>query len=153
MSLIDGTNQDENWYEVLAKWNRIANWQHYNTSDLNLRREMKEFLIALWNEKDWLKHQYPEKSKDIESFIDKSEYMCIVGDLANTAKHRKLTKKSRSTASQTEFFGRVTVNNSSSRQLHFISLENGNCLEIMSVLRGALDELTKFRRDLRSGTV
>ena len=150
MLLINDANPEENWFEVLALWSRIANWIHYKPSERALRCEMKLFLIALWSEKDWLKQQYPGKASAIEKFIDNSKYLAIVCDLANTAKHRRLTKARRSQATQTKYYGRVVVNNSVARRMHYISLGNGRHVQIMEVLRGALDELEEFRFVLRA---
>jgi hypothetical protein len=152
MLLIDDANPEENWADVLTLWSRIANWTHYKPSERALRSEMKLFLIALWSEKDWLKQQYPAKASEIEKFIDRSKYLPVVADLANTAKHRRLTRPKRSTAAQTKYYGRVVVNNSVSRRMHYISLGNGRHAEIMTVLRGALDELEEFRFALRAGS-
>ncbi len=150
MRLINSENPDENWGEVLALWSRIANWIHYKQSEKVLRSEMKSFLIVLWNEKDWLKSQYPDKAREIERFIDNSRNLRIVGDLANTAKHRRLTRPKRSTAAQTDYFGRVVVNNAVTRRMHYLSLGEVQHVEIMEVLRGALDELEEFRHYLRA---
>jgi len=110
-------------------------------------------LIYLWNEKDWLKEQYPTKSKEIEQAINVSKYMCIVGDLANTVKHRNLTKQRRSNASETDYFGKVSVTGGSERRLYFISIGNGKHEKIMTVLQGALDEFQELRLGLLSDSL
>ncbi len=153
MVLVDQANADANWFEVLALWSRIANWIHYRTSEPELKRQIKIFLVFLWNEKDWLKDQYPMKSDEIEEFINNSQYMAIVGDLANTVKHRRLTRASRSSATQTKFYGRITVGCGASRRLHYINLGVTNHLEIMRVLQGALNELENLRFSLQSGSL
>jgi hypothetical protein len=109
MTLVNQADAHENWFEVLALWNRIANWIHYRTTESELNRQFKIMLIFLWNEKDWLKEQYPEMKQDIEKRIDESSYMCVVGDLANIVKHRIQRKKTRSEAAQTDYFGKVTM--------------------------------------------
>jgi hypothetical protein len=153
MPLIDATNPNENWFQVLELWGRVANWVHYKPSERALKDEMKLFLVALWSEKDWLKEQYPSKKKAVEQFINKSRYLPIVADLANTAKHRKLTRGRRSTASQTSIFGRIEVGSAATRRLHFIRLADGTHIELMHVLRSALDEMESFRLALRAGKV
>lgn len=109
-------------------------------------------LVFLWNEKDWLKQQYPMKAKSIEQFIDDSKCMGVVGDLANTVKHRTLIKKTRSDAEQTNYFGKVTLNGSE-RRMHYIKMSNGEHEEIMTILRGALDEFEELRFSLLSGSL
>ena len=151
MPLIDVSDAEANWHEVLALWSRVANWTHYKPSERQLNQEMKQFLVALWSEKDWLTVQYPAKRGRIEKFIDESESLSIVGDLANTAKHRALTRKQRSSVAQTSYYGKVSVSGGASRRLHYLRLANGRHVEIMSVLRSAIDELQEFRLQLRAG--
>ena len=153
MALVDQDNAHANWSEVLALWSRIANWIHYRTSEPELKRQIKTFLVFLWNEKDWLKEQYPKKSREIEEFVSNSQHMAVVGDLANTVKHRRLTKRSRASATQTNYYGRITVGCGATRLLHYISLGGTKHTEIMQVLRGALDEFEEFRFALQSGSV
>lgn len=109
---------------------------------------MKQFLIALWNEKDWLRQQYPEKSREIENFVDQSEYLPIIGDLANMAKHRRLTKTKRSDAVQANYFGRLWLNNGAARRMYYIATGNQKHIEVMELLRNALNELEEFRHAL-----
>jgi len=153
MRFIDQSNAHENWFEVLALWNRIANWIHYQTTEIELRHQFKTMLVYLWNEKDWLQDQYPAQTKKIEEVIDASKYMGIVGDLANTVKHRNITKHRRSAAAQTNYYGKITVSNDAERRMYYISIGNGEHEEIMTVLRGALDEFTKLRHGLMSGVL
>ena len=70
MNIINQSNQHENWFEALALWNQIANWISYKTSEHQLRQQFKTMAVYLWNEKDWLKGQYPEQSKFIENQIN-----------------------------------------------------------------------------------
>lgn len=153
MALVNQSNAEENWLEVLDLWDRIANWVNYRISEAELRRQFKSMLVYLWNEKDWLKNQYPAKAKLIEQVIDASTYMGVVGDLANTVKHRSLTKHVRSAASQTNYYGTVTVAGGAERRMYYIGLESGKHAEIMAVLRGALDEFEELRFGLRSGAL
>lgn len=151
MAIVNQENMHENWFDALALWNRIANWIHYRTSETELRRQIKQMLVLLWNEKDWLKQQYPTKAKRIEEFIDVSKYISVVGDLANTVKHRTLTKKTRSAARQTNYYGKITLGNGVGRRLHYIEMGSGEHEEIMAILRGALDEFEELRCALLSG--
>ena len=137
---------------MLALWNRIANWIHYRTSEIELRQQFKTLLVYLWNEKDWLKQQFPGEAKSIEQAINASTYMGIVGDLANTVKHRNLIKPSRSVAAQTNFFGKLTVSGGVERRMYYISVGKEKHEEIMTVLRGAMDEFSELRLQLLSGS-
>jgi hypothetical protein len=148
MALIDQENPHDNWFEALGLWNQLSNWIHYGTSELELKRQLKSMAIFLWNEKDWLTEQHPSKKKEIDQRIGESCYLRVVGDLANIVKHRRLSRKTRSDASQTDFFGRVTVNQGEERRLYFICLGNGQCEEIMAILHKALDGLTALRHSL-----
>jgi hypothetical protein len=38
----------------------------------------------MWNEKDWLKKEYPVKSKGVEEYVNDSIHLKIVADLANS---------------------------------------------------------------------
>jgi len=151
--LVDTTNEHSNWLEALSLWNRIANWSHYRTSESQLRTQIKSLLVYLWNEKDWLKKQYPLKKNRIESFVDKSTHIAIVADLANTVKHCQLDRYPRSTAAQTNYFGRVTTGRGNTRKLYFISVGGSKHREIMEILRGSIEEFEQLRGLLRSGSL
>lgn len=153
MSLINQADSDANWREVLALWERIANWVRYRTSEALLRQQIKAFLVFLWSEKEWLKEQYPTKSHKIEQAIGNSTYMGVVVDLANTIKHRRLRKPPRTNAADTEFYGRITVGGGATRRLHYISLAGSRHIEIMQVLRGAIDEFEELRFSLLEGSI
>lgn len=149
MPIVDSTNADDNWFEILAVWSRIANWIHYRTSERELKRQIKIFLIFLWNEKDWLKEQYPERSHEIETCINNSKYMTAVGNLANAVKHRRITRGSRSSVTQANYYGRITVNDGVTRRLHYINIGDSKYVEIMHILRIALQDFEKLRLALR----
>jgi hypothetical protein len=153
MNLIDQDDERGNWWEALRIWEKLANWTRFIKSDSEFRNQAKMLLICLWNEKDWLKSHYPDKQKGIERFINDSKYICIAGDLANTVKHRKLTMKRRSSASQTGYYGRVTTGNGETRRLYFINDGKGGHPEIMEILRGALDEFEILHHQLHSNTI
>ena len=151
MALINQADDHANWFEVLEIWEKIANWIHYQTPESQLRSQIKAMLVFLWNEKDWLIGQYPTKHDKIEQRIKNSVYMGVVGDLANTVKHRHLTRKPRSSANQTDYFGKVTVSRGIGRRLYYVKLGNKRHVEIMNILRGALDEFEELRGSLLSG--
>lgn len=145
MPLLNASNPDANWHEVLALWSRLANWTHYKPSERELNSQMKQFLIAIWSEKDWLKSRYPTQRGRIERFVRNSEVLSIVGDLANTAKHRELNGPLRSGVIDTNYYGRVSTGRGVSRRLHFLRRRDGTHVEVMYILRSALDELEEFR--------
>jgi hypothetical protein len=153
MKLIDSKDADSNWSETLDLWNRVVNWDHYLASESQLRSQIKTLLVYIWNEKDWLKSQYQSKSREIETYISNSKYICVVADLANTVKHRNLTKTPRSPASQTGYYGSVTVGRDAKRHLYFINMGNGEHFEIFQIINGALDEFEDLQMSLLSDTV
>lgn len=153
MTLVDQQNANSNWAEALDLWSRVVNWEHYLASESQLRSQIKTLLVYVWNEKDWLRSQYPAKSKKIENYINNSKYISVVADLANTVKHRKLTKAPRSSASQTEYYGSVILGRNSKRRLYFINMGNGEHSEILEIIRGALDEFEELQMALLSGSV
>lgn len=153
MPLIDTANSSANWHDVLAIWNRLANWTSFKSEERELNQTLRLFALALWSEKDWLIAQYPDRKADIEAFVSASEPLSIVADLANTAKHRVLDRKRRSTAEQTSLRGQVSASTGAKRQLHYLKLSDGRVVEIMAVLRRALDALESFRIQLRASTV
>ena len=153
MNLIDQNDERGNWWEALRIWEKLANWTRCIKSESEFRHHSKMLLICLWNEKDWLKAQYTTKHKEIELYIDNSKYICIAADLANTIKHRTLTKFQRSTASQTNFYGRVTVGNGKTRRLYYIADGKGGHLEILQILRGSLDEFEVLHHLLLSNQI
>ena len=131
----------------MAVWSRISNWQHYRTTELELNNQLMSLLCFLWNEKDWLIKQYPEREKEIESFIDGSTYSKVVADLANTIKHRREKASRRSTVEQTDFFGRIKIKDKNERKLHFFKTD-GKMMEIMEILRGAIAEFEQLKGNL-----
>ncbi len=145
MPFINSGNQHANWDDAIASWHEIANWTRLKPSETQLNRQIKNLLIFLSNEKDWLCNQYPESRDEIEKAINNSNYMAAVIDLANTAKHRILTKHIRVDAKDTCFYGRVETGNKIGRRLHYISIKNSKPIEIMEILRGALDEFEDLR--------
>lgn len=146
--LIDTTNPDANWHDVLELWYRLANWTHCKPSDRQMNLDMKFFMIALLSEKDWLSSRYPLKKQAIETFISASEALSIVADLANTTKHRVLQKRVRSHVQQTGYYGRVGLEGGASRKLQYLRTQDGRHVEIMTVLRCAMDELEEYRFEL-----
>ena len=150
MPLIDTSNPSANWHDVLAIWSRLANWTHYKPTQRELDQSVRQFVVALWSEKDWLITQYPEKRVEIERFMSLSEPLSIIADLANTTKHRSLTRASRSSMAQTKLYGQVSVGSGVSRQLHYLRLAGGRHTEIMTILRLGLDSMESYRLRLRS---
>jgi hypothetical protein len=143
MKITDPTNTRENWNEVLAAWNKVVNWSHYEYSDYQLKQKLKPLIIYLWNEKDWVIKRYPSKKKEVEEYVNKSKYIKVIADLANSLKHGGLDRKSRSDAKQTDYYGKVTMNNKTSRFMYYIKVD-GNVVELFNILRGAIDEYEFF---------
>ena len=61
--LIETTDPNSNWQEVMRLWNEIC-W--FRTPNEEVSRKAKALLIALWNEKDWLKSEFPSSKQHIE---------------------------------------------------------------------------------------
>jgi hypothetical protein len=152
VSLINQSVCDGNWQEVLALWERVANWPHFRPSATELRQQIKALILFLSNEKDWLKEQHPTESRNIEQAITDSAYIGIVVDLANTIKHRHLKSHRRTGATDTDYYGRVTTGCGATRKLHYIYLGGSKHVEIMQILRGAIDEFEEIRFRLLEGT-
>ena len=147
-ALIDTENPDSKWFEALNQWSRIANWSTYNVSEVELQRLYKALLVLIWNEKDWLKSQYPGKRSEIEEFINGSQVLSSIGDLANQVKHRKLDRRRRSSVEQTEFKGKTTLGTGETRAMHFLRMPNGSHQEILAVLREGIYAMTLLRRKI-----
>ncbi len=69
----------------------------------------------------------------------------VVGDLANTKKHRVLDMPPRSSVKQTGYHGRVTTGRGATRKLYYLDPDNGKHVEIIEVLKGAINEFEKLR--------
>jgi hypothetical protein len=95
------------------------------------------------HEKDWVIKRYPSKKKEVEEYVNNSKYIKVVADLANALKHGGLDRKSRSDAEQTDYYGKVTLNNKTSRFMYYIKVD-GNVVELFNILRGAIDEYEAF---------
>ncbi|ABD81603.1 hypothetical protein [Saccharophagus degradans] len=139
MKIVNPENSRENWFTVLAHWNKVANWSHYELSNHQLKQYLKPLITSLWNEKDWMKKRYPGRGKEIEEFINQSKHLKVIADLANSIKHGGLDYKPRSNAKQTDYFGRITLNQNKSREMYYIEID-GKIVELFQILRGALDE-------------
>lgn len=146
-SLIQQERANANWNDVLARWERIANWTRYRPNDAEFQRDMKSFLVSLWAEKDWLKQQYRTRAAEIEKAIDDSKYMAVVGDLANTVKHRYLARP-RVNAKEAGRWGQVTIGNGATRRLYFVTFGNSKPIEIYKLLNGAINEFEELRFEL-----
>jgi hypothetical protein len=143
MKITEPDNSRENWYEMLAAWNKVVNWSHYEYSDYQLKQKIKPLIIYLWNEKDWMIKRYPTKKKEIEEYVNNSKYIKVVADLANSLKHGGLDKRPRSDAKQTNYYGKITLNNKTSRYMFYIEVDGG-VVELFEVLRGAIEEYECF---------
>ena len=122
----------------------------FRTSDEEVSRKAKALLIALWNEKDWLKSEFPNRRNYIEDFINKSQYLCVVADLANTLKHRKLSRK-RSKGSEVENLWRSTQAGFRNWEIGTIQVGEREFVAISALFVNSIAEFEKLRADLYYG--
>ena len=142
--LIKTTDPNSNWHEVMRLWDEIC-W--FRTRDEEVSRKAKALLIALWNEKDWLKSEFPNRAHDIEAFINKSKHLCIVSDLANTLKHRKLNRK-RSTGAEVENIWRSTLASYRNWEIGMIQVAETEFVAISALFVSSIAKFEKLRGDL-----
>lgn len=142
--LIETTDPNSNWQEVMCLWNEIC-W--FRTPNEEVSRKAKALLIALWNEKDWLKSEFPNRKKDIEEFIDKSKHLIVVADLANTLKHRNLNRR-RSMAFEVENMWRSTLSGFRNWQIGMIQVAEGEFVAISALFMHSIADYEKLRADL-----
>lgn len=115
--------------------------------DEDVSRKAKALLLALWNEKDWLKSEFPDRSQAIKEFISKSEHLCMVADLANTLKHRKLNKK-RSNGSEVEYVWNSTLAGFRNWDIGIIRFSESEFVSISALFVCSISEFEKLRGDL-----
>jgi hypothetical protein len=142
--LIETTNPNSNWEEVMCLWSEICRLQ---TPDEEVSRKAKTLLIALWNEKDWLKSEFPSRAHDIEDFINKSKHLSVVADLANTLKHRKLNRK-RSKASEVENIWRSSLTGFRNWEIGMIQVGEREFVTISALFVHSVDEFENLRAEL-----
>lgn len=142
--LIETTDPHSNWQEVIRLWNEIC-WSR--TTNEEVSRKAKALLIALWNEKDWLKSEFPSRKQDIEDFIDKSKHLSVVADLANTLKHRKLRKK-RSIAREVENIWRRNLVGFRDWNIGMIQIAEREFIAVSALFVHSIAEFEKLREDL-----
>lgn len=142
--LIETADPNSNWQDVLRLWSEIC-W--YRTPQEEVSRKAKALLIALWNEKDWLKSEFPNRAIDIESFVENSNHLAVVADLANTLKHRKLNKK-RSTAKEVENIWKSTLVGFRNREIGMIQISDREYIAVSALLGYSIDAYKELRADL-----
>ena len=142
--LIKTSDPDSNWQEVLRLWSEIC-W--FRTSNEEVSRKAKALLIALWNEKDWLKSEFPSRAQDIEDFVNKSKHLPVVADLANTLKHRKLNKR-RSTATEVENMWRSTLAGFRNWEIGMIQIAEREFVAISALFMHSIAEYEELRANL-----
>lgn len=152
MAIIDTADSYSNWADVLHYWERIVNWTHYRLGAGELEREIRCLLVALWSEKDWLKGEYAGQSKLIEAYLHNSVYCRAVGDLANRRKHRSLDPRPKPRATETTYAGAVEIGGLR-RTLYFIDDGTGRHVEVIPLLRHAIDEIEDLQLALVEGTL
>lgn len=142
--IFETTDPNSNWQEVMRLWGEIC-W--FRTPDEEVSRKAKALLIALWNEKDWLKSEFPNLAHDIEDFINKSKYLSVVADLANTLKHRKLNKK-RSTASEVKNVWRSSLVGFRDWNIGMIQIAEREFIAFSALFMHSIAEFEKLRATL-----
>lgn len=142
--LIETTDPNSNWQEVMRLWNEIC-W--FRTPNEEVSRKAKALLIALWNEKDWLKSEFPSRKQDIEDFIDKSKHLSVVADLANTLKHRNLNRR-RSMAFEVENMWRSNLAGFRNWEIGMIQVAEREFVAISALFMHSIAEYEKLRSDL-----
>ena len=147
MKLTETADPHANWREILHLWNQVCYWAYYRTPEDELRRQMKILLIALWNEKDWLKSEFPKRARDIERFVNDSKYLSAVADLANTIKHRKLEKK-RSKAIEVEYSWTSMMLKGVKREMGMVRISEKEFVEFFALFRNTIEEYEQLRADL-----
>ena len=147
MKVTETADPHSNWREILYLWEKVCYWAYYRTPEDELRRQMKTLLIVLWNEKDWLKSEFPKRAPDIERFVNNSKYLSAVGDLANTLKHRKLDKK-RSKAVEVEYRWTSMMFKGVKREMGMVQIGEREFVEFFALFRNAIVEYEQVREDL-----
>jgi hypothetical protein len=142
--LIETGNPDSNWQEALRLWDEIC-WAQ--TSEVEVSRKAKALLIALWNEKDWLKSEFPNRVQDIEEFVGKSKHLSVVADLANTLKHRKPNRR-RSRAIQVESIWRSNLAGFRNWEIGMIQIAEKEFVAVSALLGHSIDAYMDLRADL-----
>jgi hypothetical protein len=142
--LIETTDPHSNWQEVMRLWSEIC-W--FRTPNEEVSRKAKALMIGLWNEKDWLKSEFPNRKHEIEDFINKSKYLSVVADLANTLKHRKLDKK-RSSASEVENIWRNHLVGFRNRDIGMIQVGEREFVAISALFKHSIAEFEQLRATL-----
>lgn len=152
MAIIEVADPYSNWDDVLHYWERVVNWTHYGLEANELEREIRSLLVALWSEKDWLIHEYKDQKTLIELYLNNSLHSRVVGDLANIRKHRSLHPRRNARAVETTYAGIIEIGNLK-RPLYFVNDGAGRHIEVMPLLRGAIDEFEDLQLALLAGSL
>ena len=145
MPLLGSDQDDSNWLDVLSLWEKVVNWPSLKPSAKDLEAQIRMLLILIWHERDWLIETYPDKKKAIDVYINSTKYWNPAADLANAKKHRVLRRQPRANAADTKYGGRVELGSGAERMLHFIRVGDERHVEIMRLLRGAIDEIEELK--------
>lgn len=139
--LIETENPDSNWLEVQRLWTEICD---FRTPNEEVTRKTKNLLIALWNEKDWLKSEFPDRKMEIEDFVNKSKHLTMVADLANTLKHRKLRRR-KSEASEVEYTWNSKLTGFRNRDIGMIQVTEREFVSVSGLILNSIAEFEKLR--------
>ena len=149
MSLLSFEHEEGNWLEALSIWSEVVNWARFRQSDSKLKSQMKYLILLLWNEKDWLIDANGNEKSYIEKYVNYSRYFKIIADLANTIKHKKITRNVRANARYTHYKGQTIMGSGARRSYYFIAVGSECHIEIMAVLRGAINEIEQLKYALQ----
>ncbi len=147
MKLTETADPHSNWQDVLYLGEKVGHWHYHQTAPDELTRQMKALLIALLNEKDWLKSEFPDRARDIEQFINNSKHLSAVADLANTLKHRKLDRK-RSKAVEVDYRWHTMGLNFVQRELGMVQIGEREFVEFFALFHHATADFNKLRSEL-----
>lgn len=148
MKFNDPSNKEQNWIEALRLWERVRNWRDYEVSDIDQLVNIKNLIISLWNEKDWLKIACGD-SRRVEEYVSGCKFWPIVGDVANLLKHGERNPgRQRTDAEILERVIELGVEGKQKRRAYFVRLAAEGTVELQELVRGALDEIENFKDTL-----
>jgi hypothetical protein len=134
---------------ALDKLKKINEQSDRRISSKDARDATEDFFNQCYHLKDWFKKEYPALSCRVEDFINKSKFLSLAADYANSFKHAGLDKKPRSgkniekikpSLNITLRLGHGAVSGSSSL---FITID-GNEFNSLDIAKGCVYEWEQF---------
>lgn len=124
------------WLSI--EWATVVTGEH-------LRDDVVHFFMDCYHLKDWLKHdQDVDLVGDVEAFINSSDALKVVADIANGQKHLTLTRP-RSGDIATELVGEVvTHGDASGAEIAMTVATGGKTIDAGDLAKEALDEWRTF---------